>query len=1048
MSAISSRSASPDPLTLPSSPLLPHNAAARSTTPRRSRPLSQKSTNIRSSPSKSFVMEANAPEGEASPWRIKVTVEASSPSRATRNETSTKVPLQITDEQGSPVKKGRIRKPTPAKKSIEAPDENVRAQRKRKGTPIRPRRRGQPPAQESVAENESSADADDATALKPPPRSSAPRSSTTPRKRGFTPLKRPRSKRLSQARDELDEALRDAVGDETQDQEDADDVTVTENEDFTMVSIESLQSYKSKMASRKNTADQSAVGVSYVGGSSPPRAQYPDLTQQLEEATQASPAATYDAMSWKPTGPARPVSPPKRSSPMPEDPEPSEWQREREAVSQQVRNANTSRVIVINDSSNIHIHSPSPDRNRRSSPSNEDIWAEEASRSLEEEQAHDLSQAPQEQEHSEQLEDLFADQPLRPLRSKIPRTWRRSSGNDFAYSDSPAHPAVDDERRKTSGSETGESRRSSGVLTPPSTDDEVRKQAVDGVGKEVEEDGSSELTEPDGAATQLQSQATGADEQAADEQQDEADGSSGSDSSDNVTSPDGDDTGMFWQSNMPQVYRRRERPPVRKDPGPNLSELLGPETSGIDATTTSKPVSNSPRKPVVYRSSRAAEFRQRQQANALRTKAAEGKVRSSPAKHKPMSSPLRKSLLKSSKVRDSPMSKALDQSAEETQDMVDSFQSKASDQRQLLAEAQASVKRPRSTTVEFSYAEEQTSTNLGQSEASYVDNEEEAMHQQPEGESDYVTTDDEVVQEPSRSYEEHLNLDSPQKIRVKFNDSLSQGHDSQGNSTLLLPKKNHPPLFGSAQPTASTYQESPKSPQTITLVSKKAPRLPTTNPPPAPTFLTKLSGTFWTAITNTSSQPSQTPSPLPFPSNLRSHLRSRYGILSQTHPWTLAHMRTLHRMLKSCTSGKPDSIIPNPLTAWQTLPPMAPQLAAIVGTEQAVRNGKGGYTFTEEHAYVVASFMAVLVEGGVVEAMERGEIAFLGDGMARALRGVYGAAGRDGGEVVWQGGWGGPKDGSLVGWEFVVGALGACVREEERIRRTAAERGPGEGEGL
>lgn len=55
----------------------------------------------------------------------------------------------------------------------------------------------------------------------------------------------------------------------------------------------------------------------------------------------------------------------------------------------------------------------------------EDLWEEEASRS---------SDLPG-KEKSPQLEDLFADEPVRPRRSKLPRTWRRKSASNFQYSD-------------------------------------------------------------------------------------------------------------------------------------------------------------------------------------------------------------------------------------------------------------------------------------------------------------------------------------------------------------------------------------------------------------------------------------------------------------------------------------------------------------------------------------------------------------------------------------------------------------------------------------
>ncbi|KAJ9640897.1 hypothetical protein H2199_005565 [Coniosporium tulheliwenetii] len=70
----------------------------------------------------------------------------------------------------------------------------------------------------------------------------------------------------------------------------------------------------------------------------------------------------------------------------------------------------------------------------------EDLWEEEASRSS------DLQQ----KEQSPQFEDLFGDEPVRPRRSKLPKTWRRKSASNFQYSDeaepeksSPAVEAIE-----------------------------------------------------------------------------------------------------------------------------------------------------------------------------------------------------------------------------------------------------------------------------------------------------------------------------------------------------------------------------------------------------------------------------------------------------------------------------------------------------------------------------------------------------------------------------------------------------------------------------
>jgi hypothetical protein len=187
-----------------------------------------------------------------------------------------------------------------------------------------------------------------------------------------------------------------------------------------------------------------------------------------------------------------------------------------------------------------------------------DIWQEEASRSSNTAESEEVPA-----EKSPQLEDLFTDDgPVKPARGKLPRTWRRKNANRLHYSDeaespqhsSPAHvePAVSDEDEDDI-EEAGE------IVTPPLENLPM---------------------------------------------QDEDESTPGSEAS--------DDTGMFFQSNMPNVFKgkRSSRFEMRQQRRQNtekvtLSELLEqgesfvqesspPATKKSSSTTKTNPFIDTP----------------------------------------------------------------------------------------------------------------------------------------------------------------------------------------------------------------------------------------------------------------------------------------------------------------------------------------------------------------------------------------------------------------------------------------------------------------------
>ncbi|KAH7383267.1 hypothetical protein BKA66DRAFT_529864 [Pyrenochaeta sp. MPI-SDFR-AT-0127] len=161
-----------------------------------------------------------------------------------------------------------------------------------------------------------------------------------------------------------------------------------------------------------------------------------------------------------------------------------------------------------------------------------DIWQEEASRSPNSPAMED----PVEPKPSQlQLQDLFTDDgPIRPARGKLPRTWRRTSANNFQYSDEAEPPQ-----------------------------EQLQAHA------EVVELGFDQYVK--GKARLVEAPTSGDDEVEDDES----------------TSDASDDTGMFFQSNMPNVFNkqrsleRRQRKAEKQSLSSllNESESLLPESS-------------------------------------------------------------------------------------------------------------------------------------------------------------------------------------------------------------------------------------------------------------------------------------------------------------------------------------------------------------------------------------------------------------------------------------------------------------------------------------
>ena len=129
-------------------------------------------------------------------------------------------------------------------------------------------------------------------------------------------------------------------------------------------------------------------------------------------------------MSWKASSPMNEPELPTVQRPNDEaDSEPYEntplrearWQREREAVSKQIEEANTSQVIVIDSDDDTGVGEDNDEDDG-------DIWQEEANSS------RSMPETP-----PQVPEALLQNEPPKPRRSKLPNTWRK--GQQIIYSD-------------------------------------------------------------------------------------------------------------------------------------------------------------------------------------------------------------------------------------------------------------------------------------------------------------------------------------------------------------------------------------------------------------------------------------------------------------------------------------------------------------------------------------------------------------------------------------------------------------------------------------
>lgn len=524
-----------------------------------------------------------------------------------------------------------------------------------------------------------------------------------------------------------------------------------------------------------------------------------------------------------------------------------------------------------------------------------DIWQEEASRSINEE------------EGSPEQTDLFLDElVVKPRRSKLPGTWRRTSGTAFSYSDSPE--PQERQNRKASASTKGSSRKSSGVMTPPSSDD----------GSVASREKSSKQVESSGKV-------------ATDE--------------DLSQSESGDDTGVFFQRNLPSVYKSR----TSRQIADSAKSSFAPSSPLRNTVLDISPMKN---------------------------------VRGTDSGSRPNlstgPSPLHRSLVG---TRASRRGDEVDTSETQTDSSL------ASDAQQIQREMRGNSSRAASTISSLTSGSQVRGSRRAPS-ANTID-----LTISSSSEQDVST-----ISSRSNSYQEELNLESPMRVKVNFNDDA-------GNSTLLEPRRQYPALFDNVPTLTKPAHESPEN---------SGPKSP----------LAKLTESFWEAVTKPPvyASPERKPqvvleaAPVATVPDHVLRLRRKYGLLPDAHPFIYAHIRTLHRMLNSTRSRSGNSIVPQS-------GPLGHGLSRLLGKSKTNELDQR-FVWTQTHLHVVDSFMSLLLPQEERDRLQY-DTGSWGDAEALRHRGRD-SKGRYGDEVVFNG-----VKGGLIEASWVADVLVDIVFKEE-----------------
>ncbi|KAH6489692.1 hypothetical protein HBI55_158170 [Parastagonospora nodorum] len=420
-----------------------------------------------------------------------------------------------------------------------------------------------------------------------------------------------------------------------------------------------------------------------------------------------------------------------------------------------------------------------------------DIWQEEASRSS---NSAGTDNVPQ-------VQDLFEPGPVAPARGKLPRTWRRESGNHFQYSDEAESPQQH---------------------AP------VQKELVEDEHEENEVDDDEDMSEEDDPVS---------------------DGS--------------DDTGMFFQSNMPNIFSKRHSRDLkqRKTEKLDLTLLMNegaslvPESSPPVATKKSSPATKT--NPFLNTPPRFSGFP------------------SSPHKSSPLRRELRSSELSSeahSRFHEESSLPLPQSSPFHTYVDGESKISIASDQRQLQMEmgdvTASSIRRVRNEADGYLEAYEAQERSLNEIEE---------------------------VTELSRT---HISKVASSPPRMK----------------MLSPVRKRVPLFqpAPAKPIESLRRDNESESTTETASSSLSVQQPSAvaaqpeAPQQRPTVLTRMTSSLWSTVTR------QDKVVKPHP------ILSKLSPLPKVEPWTKTHYKTLDRLYainqKHLALFSPNITPPTPLS--------------------------------------------------------------------------------------------------------------------------------------
>jgi hypothetical protein len=527
-----------------------------------------------------------------------------------------------------------------------------------------------------------------------------------------------------------------------------------------------------------------------------------------------------------------------------------------------------------------------------------DIWQEEASRSSV--SLADVGVIP-ESEKSPQLQDLFTnDGPIKPPRGKLPNTWRRKNSSNFHYSDEAEAEAQ--QLRTPSSTESGNS---------PLT------KLDKGKGKAVEPPLEEQYLEDE----------------------------------ENEFSEASDDTGMFFQSNLPNVFdektraERRAQNVEKKD----LAQVLGEGKSLLPESSPSAPVVKTP------------------------------------SKHNPFkNTPPRFSILQTSPVKSSPLRQEIQPSESE-----DSYQQGFEES--TLPLPPSSPFRTMVDEVSISTGSDERQIRM-EMEAQFEGQTASSIRRVRYEADEYL----EAYEPQERTLEEIAEVTEISRTRnstIHQSTTLPSSPPQSIEDSILASKRTYVPLFENAQTTkasSTNIRASSTSRPTRQLSSTPviacAPRQQ--SPPPSTGIFTKLTSSLWSAVTPAGPPPLHPVVP-------------RFDALPKVEPWTKTHYKTLDALYQLhkkqptlfAPSTSANSNTNNPLLAW-----------FVEEHEQKGQKFVGaqfhswGYevTLTESLVALCAVFMQLLSLGSVEEyERESGKKIQLGDCGPGPAGSVIG-----GGEVV------------------------------------------------